>query len=97
MSLHVGVATVFQAISSIDGEHPLWFSEGKTFTCLKTVYKWYTSCLLVPTDKHLDGYDLIEGTQRGARARCSGTMDNILIDRMVTLECHRNKRNLSMG
>ena len=28
-SLHVGVATAFQAISSIDGEYPLWFSEGK--------------------------------------------------------------------
>ena len=28
-SLHVGVATAFQVISSIDGEYPLWFSEGK--------------------------------------------------------------------
>ncbi|PFX18161.1 Fibroblast growth factor receptor 3 [Stylophora pistillata] len=69
--LHVGVATVFQAISSIDGDYLLWFSEWKTslipkpgkftsdnqrpITCLNTVYKWYTSCLLVPTDKHLDG------------------------------------------
>ena len=69
-SLHVGVATAFQAISSIDEEYPLWFSEGKTslipkpgefssdnhrpITCLNTMYKWYTSCLLVPTDKHLD-------------------------------------------
>ena len=112
-SLHVGVATAFQAILSIDGEYPLWFSEGKTslipkprgftsdnqrpITCLNTMYKWYTSCLLVPTDKHLDDYDLMEGAQRGARAGCSGTMDNLLIDRMVTLDCHRKKRNLNMG
>ena len=54
-SLHVDVATVFQAISSIDGEYPMWFSEGKTslipkpgeftsdnqrpITCLNTMYK----------------------------------------------------------
>ena len=29
-SLHVGVAAAFQAISSIDGEYPLWLSDGKT-------------------------------------------------------------------
>ena len=74
------MATAFQAISSIDGEYPLWFSEGKTslipkpgeftsdnqrpITCLNTMYKWYTSCLLVPTDMYLDYYDLMEGAQR---------------------------------
>ena len=26
-----------------------------------------------------------------------GTVDNLLIDRMVTLDCHRRKHNLSMG
>ena len=25
------------------------------------------------------------------KARCSGTTDNLMIDRMVTLDCHRNK------
>ena len=35
--------------------------------------------------------------QRGARAGCSGTIDNLLIDRTVTLDCHRRKRNLSMA
>ena len=63
--------------------------------CLNTMYKWYTSCLLVPTDKHLDDHDLMVGAQRGSRAGC--TMDNLLIDRMVTLDFHRKKRNLSMG
>ena len=38
----------------------------------------------------------MEGAQRGARAGCSGTVDNLLIDRIVTLDCHRRKRNLSM-
>ena len=109
----MGVATAFQAISRIDEEYTLWFSEGKTslipkpgefssdnhrlITCLNTMYKWYTLCLLVPTDKHVDDCDLMEGVQRGARAGCSGTIDNLLIDWMVSLDCHRIKRNLSMG
>ena len=33
----------------------------------------------------------------GVRAGCSGTVDNLLIDRAVQLDCHRRKRNLSMG
>ena len=63
-SLHKGMAIAFQEISSRDEEYPQWFSEGKTslipkpgksssdnqrpITCLNTIYKQYTSCLLVP-------------------------------------------------
>jgi len=39
----------------------------------------------------------MEKEQRGAKKGCSGTMDNLLIDRMVTTDCYRRKRNLSMG
>ena len=35
--------------------------------------------------------------QRGVRGGCSGTVDNLLIDRIVILDCHRRKRNVSMG
>ena len=48
-------------------------------------------------DSHLKEFNLMEGQQRGARVGCSGTTDNLLIDRMVTLDCHRGKRNLSMA
>ena len=112
-ALHEGVVSSFQAISEYEEDFPAWFSEGKTslipktgkftsdnqrpITCLNTMYKWFTSCLLVPTDKHLDEYDLMEGAQRGARAGCSGTVDNLLIDRTVALDCHRRRRNLSMA
>ena len=37
----------------------------------------------------------MDGAQRGARAGFSGTIDNLLIDRTVTLDCHRRKGNLS--
>ena len=93
--------------------YPKWFTEGKTrliprqgaftsenqrpITCLNTLYKWFTSCVLGPMDKHLKVYDLMEKQQRGAKVGCSGTTDNLLIDRTVTLDCHRHKRNLSVA
>ena len=57
----------------------------------------FTSCVLDPMDYHLDYYDLMEIQQRGAKAKCSGTTDNFMLDRMVTLDCHRHKRNLSVA
>ena len=48
-------------------------------------------------DKHLKVYDLMEKQQRGAKTGCSGTTDNLQIDRTVTLDCHRHKRNLSVA
>ena len=65
-------------------------------TCLNTSYKWFTWCVLGPMDKHLKVYDLMGKKQRGAKEGCSGTTDNLLIDRTVTLDCHRHKCNLSI-
>ena len=48
-------------------------------------------------DNHLSEFDLMESGQRGARLGCSEASDNLMIDRMVTLDCHRGKRNLSMA
>ena len=93
--------------------YPEWFTEGRTsllpkpgdftsenqrpITCLNTLYKWFTSCVLGPMNEHVDKYELMEKSQRGAKSKCSGTTDNLMIDRMVTLDCHRNKRNLSVA
>ena len=48
-------------------------------------------------DQHLETHRLLEGNQRGARTGRGGTVDNLLIDRTVTLDCHRQKRNLGMA
>ena len=48
----------------------------RPITCLNTVYKWFTSCPLEPFNSHLEDYDLVEGEQRGAKEKCSGTTDN---------------------
>ena len=39
----------------------------------------------------------MEAEQTGAKEGCSGTTDNLLIDRMITQDCHRGRRNLSMA
>ena len=46
---------------------------------------------------HLDTHKLMEIEQRGAEVECSGTMNNLLIDRMVTEDCHGGKRNFIMA
>ena len=71
---------------TIDNESPITF--------LNTLYK---SCLLGPANEHLETHGLLDGAQRGARAGCSRTIDNLLMDRTVTLDCHRRKSNLSLA
>ena len=46
---------------------------------------------------HLGEHELMENEQRGAKEGSSGTTDNLLIDKTVTLDCHRNRHNLSMA
>ena len=111
-SLHTEVVKSFENIVQGEHTYPLWFAQGKTtlipkpgeftsanqrpITCLNTMYKWLTTCMLTPMNQHLDTYVLIEGEQRGARVGCSGTIDNLLIDHMVSDDSTRERRNLSM-
>ena len=48
-------------------------------------------------DKHLEEYDLLEGEERGAKPRCSGTTDNLLVDRMVCHDSRNSRKNVSMA
>ena len=68
-TLHESAALSFREIGLGDNDIPLWFTQGKTslipkpgvfssdntrpITCLNTIYKGYTSCLLGPTHEHL--------------------------------------------
>ena len=79
-----------KAISRIDDEHPSWL------TFLNTPYNWLTSCLLGPTDHHLEEHGLMEGSQRGAKTGCTGMADNLLIDRVVTSDCQSRRRYLNI-
>ena len=48
-------------------------------------------------DDHLGEHELMKNEQRGAKEGSSSTTDNLLIDKTVTFDCHRNRRNLSMS
>ena len=50
-----------------------------------------------PINDHLEKYNLLESQQRGATAGCSGTMANLLIERIVVNDCLRGNRNISMA
>ena len=39
----------------------------------------------------------MQGEQKGVRENCSGTIDNLLIDRMVCQDCSSARRNISMA
>ena len=69
----------------------------RLITCLNALYKWFMLCLLGPANECLETHRLMDGAQRGAHAGCSRTIDNLLIDRTVTLDCHWRKRNLNMA
>lgn len=110
--LHGKVIDCFKAISAKE-EYPLQFSEGKptlipkpgefssqkqtSITCLSTLYKWFTACLMGPLNDHLTAYNLMERHQRGAKSECKGTMDNLLVDRMALQDCVQGRRNICMA
>ena len=75
------------SIANTGEESPEWFAlipkpgpftneNQRPITCLNTVYKLFTSCILIPTEKHLELNELMEGQQRGARKNCTRTVDN---------------------
>ena len=39
----------------------------------------------------------MKAEQRGTKKGCSGTMNNLLIDKMITQDCQRGKSNLNLA
>lgn len=111
VSTHHWIRKAFQELINQSCQIPQWFSSGKTFlipkdgtwsvdnqrpiTCTNTLYKWYTSIILGKLDNHLSKYNLMQIDQRGAKASCNGTAENLLIDGMVLNDARSNSRNLS--
>ena len=76
-----------------------WFCRGRTslipkpgvlsaenerpITCTNTQYKWYTSVILTKLSNHLEKYHLMQIDQRGAKQKCNGTAENLLLDSVV--------------
>ena len=71
------------------------FNNTRPITCTNNLYKWFTSLLQIFYNKHVKSVGFMQMDQRGAKDKCSGTMENLLIDNMVLQDAHDNKRNLS--
>ena len=48
-------------------------------------------------DFHFDKHGLLESEQRGVRTKCSKTMKNLMIGKMVCQDSRNPKRNISMA
>ena len=92
---------------------PSWFCRGRTFlipkpgvwsaenqrpiTCTNTQYKWYTTVILTKLSNHLEKYHLMQIDQRGAKQKCNGTVENLLLDSVVLWDVKLHQRNLSVA
>lgn len=52
------------------------------------------SCLLRPTNKHIDKYNLMGIQQSGAKTGWSGTIENLLIVKIVVQDCYCGNRSM---
>lgn len=84
--------TAFRSIAKWKGDYPKWFAEGKTRPIAKPgVFASENQRPVVhsmspqPIDKYMGDCELMDEQQRGAKTGCTGTVDNLLIDRMITL------------
>ena len=99
---HTCVYRVFLNIINNSISFTVWYTQGRTtlipkddtwtvpnqrpITCTNTMYKWFSSIILSKTTDHLYGHGLMQLDQRGGKANCSGTFDNLLIDNMVIMD-----------
>ena len=72
-------------------------SNTRPITCTNNLYKWVSSVIQILFKDHTNKYNLMQMDQRGAKEKCNGTFQNILIDNMILNDAHDNKRNLCCG
>ena len=110
-SLHVYIKRIFQTIINDEVLINEWFSRGITnlfpklgewsisnqrpITCTNTLYKWFTSLLLRILTTFLAKHGLMQIDQRGAKEKCAGTVNNLLLDDMVLKDAQANRKNLA--
>ena len=90
---------------------PIWFSRGRTallekpgewaanntrpITCTNNQYKFFTSLLTTHMNTHLTHHQLMQTDQRGAKEKCPGTHQNLLIDDMVLKDARDHQKSLA--
>ena len=111
--IHDAISVIFNGIINSECNIVDWYVRGVTvllekpgewlanntrpITCTNNIYKWFSSVLLHFFNNHVTQYNLMQMDQRGAKIKCSGTLQNLLIDNMVLNDAHDHHRNLSCG
>ena len=70
-------------------------SDQQPITCFNTLYKLIMSVIDHQLLVHKDKNNLMLTDQRGGKAKSMGTIDNLLIDKMILENAHFHKKNLS--
>lgn len=73
-----------------------WIAEGRTRLIPKPGELSSVNERLTTRLRCLHLVSFIESGKRGAKEGCSRTFDNLIIDRIVTMDCHRANQNMSV-
>ena len=69
----------------------------RPIACLPMMWKLLTGLFAEMIYEHLDVNNLLPDEQKGCRKRSRGTKDQLLIDKMITSDARKHKKNLSMS
>ena len=69
-------------------------ADHRPINCLNTLYRLITSVIDHQLPVHEDKYNLMQIDQRGGKIKSMGTVDNLLIDKMIWGDAHFHKKNL---
>ena len=110
-AFHGDIASALNTILTERLESPAWLNTGRSviipkkdnpsasdhrpITRLNTLYKLIMSMIDHQLQVHKDNNNLMEIDQRGGKAKSMGTIDNLLIDKMILEDAQFQKKNLS--
>ena len=80
-----------------DESKPPTPSNFRPITCLPTMWKLFTGVLTNKISRHMRSNKIMHYEQKGNRAKCRGTKDQLAIDRTITNDSKRRHTNLSMA
>ena len=69
----------------------------RPITCLNLLWKLFTGIFAEKTYKHLLQNELLSVEQKGCRKDSKGTIDQLIIDKMIMKNCKRRHTNLCMA
>ena len=109
--MHTIINETFKIIINTMSDMVPWFCQGRTsllekpgdwvynntrpITCTNNMYKWYTTILQKIFNDHTKKHEIMQIDQRGAKEKCSGTQENLLIDNMILKDTREHRRNVA--